>query len=141
MHITNYKVEKIVPNWMINLYVPDPLTPVYRASILNGVCSVESMRSLTEEEILTTRNLLSMFHLTEDTPETFTWNTGKVISISKDDREKVLEELHQHRIYQIGRFGLWNRKLLVDSTINQAKEVVRFLSNLDSWENVKKKLV
>jgi hypothetical protein len=40
IYITNYKVEKIVPNWMINLYIPDPNTPVYRASILNGICSV-----------------------------------------------------------------------------------------------------
>ena len=55
--------------------------------------------------------------------ERYTWKTGKVISISVDDREKVIENLIKKNIYPIGRFGLWNRKLLVDNTIGQAKMV------------------
>jgi len=146
LHITNYKLEKIVPNWMINLYIPDPSSPVYRASMLNGVCSVESMRELNQEEIYFTRRTLGMFHLTDEEPERFIWKTGKVISISIDDRIKLIEELHKLDIYQIGRFGLWNRKLLMDSTISQAKAVVDYIIGqrgvepIYNWDYLKNKL-
>jgi hypothetical protein len=136
VHITNYKVDRIVPNWMINLYIPDPNSPVYRASLLNGVCSVESMRELNEHEIYFTRNVLGMFHISLEEPEKFTWKTGKVTSISIDDRIKLVEELHKLEIYQIGRFGLWNRKLLVDSTIGQAKAVVDYIDGLRNLESI-----
>ena len=140
VHVSNFEVEKIVPNWMINLYVPDLSTPVYRASILNGICSVESIRPLTKHELHSVRDTLSMFHFKEEEPKTFTWNTGKVVSIDMDDREKLVEILKSHGIYSIGRFGLWNRKLLVDSTINQAKSVVDHLYG-EEWTITKDKLV
>ncbi len=124
VHITNYKVEKIVPNWMINLYIPDKNSPIYRASILNGVCSVESIRPLGNGETWQARDLLSMFHLVDEDPQKFTWNTGKVISISIDDREKILEILSKVNIHLVGRFARWDRKLLIDSTIDQAKNIV-----------------
>lgn len=122
--IANYCVEKIVPNWMINLYIPDKNFPIYRASILNGICSVESTRELRESEMWQARDLLSMFHIVDCAPEKFTWWTGKVVSISTDDRVKLIEEMKKLDIYLVGRFARWDRKLLVDTTINQAKEVV-----------------
>lgn len=124
VYITNYCVEKIVPNWMINLYIPDKFSPVYRASILNGICSVESVRELRESEMWQVRDTLSMFHLVDCVPEKFTWWTGKVVSISIDDRNKLDEEMNKMGIYLVGRFARWDRKLLVDSTINQSKDVV-----------------
>jgi hypothetical protein len=132
VYITNYCVEKIVPNWMINLYVPDKNSPVYRASILNGICSVESIRELRESEMWQVRDLLSMFHLSDCKPEKFTWWTGKVISISIDERAKLDEEMSKLNIHLVGRFARWDRKLLVDSTINQAKEVVDKILNDNS---------
>ena len=140
VYISNYKVEKIVPNWMINLYVPSPQTPIYRASILNGICSVESMRELSEHETHIARDLLDMFHISEDPCEKFTWNTGKVISINQDERERLVEDLKKRDVYFIGRFALWNRKLLVDSTINQAKMVVEHLCGLD-WSVAREILI
>ncbi len=127
VYIANYKVERIVPNWMINLYVPDLKTPVYRASILNGICSVESIRELNEHELHSVRDLLNMFHIADGAPEKFTWWTGKVISISVDDREMIERELKKFGIHLVGRFATWNRKLLVDTTINQAKLLVESL--------------
>jgi hypothetical protein len=125
VYITNYKVEKIVPNWMINLYIPDKNSPVYRASILNGICSVESIRTLTKGEIWQVKDMLGMFHLSmEEEVKTYTWSTGKVISISMDERYKAQQELEKLGIYLVGRFACWNRKLLIDNTISQSKEVV-----------------
>jgi hypothetical protein len=129
-----------VPNWMINIYIPDLFTAIYRFSILNGICSVESMRELSDHEIASTVSLLNMFHIRQDGVERFTWNTGKVISISIDDRNRLVEALKSVDIYSIGRFGLWNRKLLVDSTIEQAKMVVEHIYGAP-WSITKDKLV
>jgi len=126
VYITNFKVENIVPNWLINLYVPERYSPVYRASILNNICSVESMKELDDRDV---RNVLDMFFMfrIDGLIERYTWSTGKVISINSDDRSKLVELLANKNIYQIGRFGLWNRKLLIDSTIYQAKQVVKHI--------------
>lgn len=124
IYVTNYKVDKIVPNWMINLYLPSPHTPVYRASILNGICSVESIRALNQQELYTTKLLLQMFHLTMDEPTSYEWKTGKIISISQDKRVKITEQMSHYSIQLVGRFALWDRKLLVHSTIDGAKMAV-----------------
>ncbi len=141
VYVTNFKVEKIVPNWLINLYVPQKGIPVYRLSILNNVCSVESISELSPKDTWFTRNLIeTFFHLSPEEPEVFTWNTGKVMSITIDERLKVVEELKSKDIYQIGRFGLWNRKLLIDSTILQAKFVVDYINGID-WESTREVLI
>lgn len=131
VYITNYKVERIVPNWMINIYIPDIESPIYRASFLNGVCSVESIRPLTDIEMSKiVPSMLGMFHIPFQIAEEAHWPTGKVMSISIDDRNRILGELIDKGIYTIGRFGQWDRKLLVDSTINQAHNVVEIISQL-----------
>lgn len=145
IYVANYKVNGIVPNWMINIYIPDLRTPIYRASLLNGICSTESIKELTEHDTHKVADFLNMFHLNFDSIERYSWKTGKVISISKDDREKLVEILKSHQIYSIGRFGLWNRKLLIDSTINQSKAVVEYLCGAEfhtpTWEDCKEELL
>lgn len=138
--VANYKVDKIVPNWMINVYIPDFRTPIYRASFLNGICSVESIKELTDHDIHGIADFLNMFHINLDGVEKYNWKTGKVISISIQEREKLVDRLKEMNIYQIGRFGLWNRKLLIDSTINQAKAVVEHLHGA-GWEIIRNKLI
>jgi len=140
VYICNAVVDKIVPNWMINLYVPNSNTPMYRASLLNNVVSIESIHEMSREEVDTAFDVLRMFHIDRDSSEVYTWNTGKVMSISIDQREGIITKMAKKNFYSIGRFGLWNRKLLVDSTIGQAESVVKFLLNKESWEDVKSKL-
>lgn len=146
IYVTNYDVERIVPNWLINLYVPNPEVAMYRVSILNGIASVESTRDLTEQEInMQIPSVLSMFHLKSSmetgalrySAKPFKWETGKVVSISYDCRRELVDKMHAHSFYSIGRFGLWNRKLLVDSTINQAANVARYISGDTSIDIIK----
>lgn len=124
IYVTNFKVERIVPNWMINIYIPSVETEIYRASILNGILSVESTEPLDSERIDFAKANLSMFHIVDEEPEHFEWKEGKIDSISIDERERLLEESHKVGFYPVGRFSQWNRKLLMDSTIAQAKEAV-----------------
>lgn len=142
VYITNYKVERIVPNWMINLYIPDIESPIYRASFLNGVCSVESIRPLTDIEMAKiVPSMLGMFHIPFQIAEEAHWPTGKVMSISIDDRARIVDELKSKDIYSVGRFGLWNRKLLVDTTINQSHSIVDYLWSGTGWEGCKQLLI
>lgn len=129
IHITNYKVSNIVPNWLINLYIPSKEISIYRASILNGICSVESVQELSETEI--SKRIPSLLHMFDfnlaSKATTYEWKNGKIMSISRQQRESIIKALHVYGIYQIGRFGLWNRKLLIDSTINQSFFVVEHI--------------
>lgn len=139
VYITNFKVNDIVPNWLINIYVPERYSPVYRASILNNIFSIESMRPLTDRgDIKNALDMFFMFRLVDEEPQRATWTTGKVISISIDDRIRVVEEFMKYDVYPIGRFGLWNRKLLIDNTIKQAKEVVHYLINKNTTPYISK---
>lgn len=140
IHVANYKVDRIVPNWMINVYIPDASISIYRASFLNGICSVESTKAIDDWEIVKIAKFLDMFYLSTNGVQGYEWKTGKVVSISTDDRAELIEILKGKDIYQIGRFGLWNRKLLIDSTINQAKAVVEYLNGA-SWEDIKSILI
>lgn len=127
IEVANFPVNKIVPNWLINLYIPDLNCVAYRASILNNAISLESVQSLKKPEILPgLKKLLGNFDIDFDKPEHYTWKTGKIISISTDVRREIVSYLDEQSIYSLGRFGLWNRKLLVDSTINQADKIVKY---------------
>lgn len=127
IHITNIKINRIVPNWLINLYIPDPSNSVYRVSILNNLASVESETELSNEEVESLKKLLEMFYLDTKSIQRYNWEKGKLISISYDERKKLVNELYEKNIFSFGRFGLWNRKLLVHSTISQAASIVNYI--------------
>lgn len=141
VHICNAKVDKIVPNWMINLYVPDSDTPMYRGSLLNNLISIESTHLMNDDEVEGALNLLSIFHIDKESVQTYTWETGKVMSISIDDREQLVNEMEKKDFYSIGRFGLWNRKLLVDSTIKQAELVAKYINHKEPWDAIISRLI
>lgn len=126
IEVLNFRVNKIVPNWLINLYVPDRQIPVYRASVLNGQISMESIRKIEEDEFRDLIDTFGMFYIAKDSVERYTWTTGKIMSLSIDQRKRIVESLLPQSIFTIGRFGLWNRKLLIDSTINQAKMITDY---------------
>lgn len=126
--IVNFTIEKIVPNWLINLYVPDPKQKVYRLSILNGVASIESVCKIEKTEYGLIKELFKMFHLNIEDPKEYTWSSGKIVSLDIDTRDKILQYFVSMGIFPIGRFGTWNNKLLVDTTINQAMEVSKYIN-------------
>jgi len=138
IHVSNYPIENIVPNWMINIYLPNKNVAPYRASILNGICSVESIKKLSTQEAQEVPRMLKMFRIGE-LENDYVWEKGKILSISIDQRKELVEMFADKGIYQIGRFGLWNRKLLVDSTINQAQAAVKHIS-VGGWKELLGKL-
>ena len=136
--IRNYEVRGISSDWFINVYVPDPLVNYYRYSVLNKTLSVESTKKLTNKS---GENYLStMFDLSHTFTE-YEWKTGKIISIGRDERGRYIDEFSKHNIYLIGRFGLFNRKLLMHSTIKQANKVVKYLTNESTYDSLKENLL
>ncbi len=127
IEIFNFKVNKIVPNWLINLYIPDKNQKPYRISILNNKASVESIELIEKTDYESIRQLFRMFYINLDEIERSKWKEGKIISIDIDSRRKILEKFIPKDIFLLGRFGLWDQKLLIDSTIRQAKEIAYYL--------------
>ena len=119
--ILNMKVDKISPDWLINIYVPNPNTLVYRASLINGQISVESTKEIINAEKV--KQMFYMFHIDEKTASSFNWRNAKINAIDKKEQLRILEELTNMDILQFGRYGLWNNKVLIDETIWQAKEI------------------
>lgn len=128
IEITNFKVDRIVPNWLINIYVPSVKHKPYRMSILNNNASIESVEKIKETDFGVVQQLFKMFHLDISEHKEYTWWQGKIISLDLDMREKILKHFIPLGVFLIGRFGQWNNKLLMDSTINQASEVSHYIS-------------
>lgn len=128
--VTNYEVKNIVPNWMINLYIPELKFPAYRISVLNNTMSIESCKELAFiDEMEMSHYLREYFEYDIQSKQSYNWKTGKIISISKDDRGEIIDYFENYDIFLIGRFGLWNRKLLMHNTAFQSKKVVEYLCN------------
>ena len=139
--ITNFSVDRIVPNWLINIYIPSKRTSIYRFSILNGRVSVESSGGFANNKDLDF--FLRKFFVLKNTKKEFEWKIGKVISIDRDKRLKLIELFKKYDCFSLGRFGLWNRKLLMDSTINQAYLIANHIygdrseNTEEDWNKIK----
>ena len=125
LYITNYRTTNIVPNWMIVLYMSDPKFPPYRISCFNHIISLESMNEIThDEEIIIKYIIRDMFDYELESKSSYVWETGRIFGVNKHKRKEIVDALTSHSIFPIGRFGLWNGKLRMDDTIEQAQRVV-----------------
>ncbi len=126
LYIVNYATTNIVPNWLVSLYIADDKFPVYRITIMNNIMSMESLSRLTSaEEHITKYHLDRYFEYSLETREDYVWETGRIWGIDKTKREEIVKRYGERGIYLIGRFGTWDGKLIMDTTILQAKETVR----------------
>ena len=125
VYVTNYKTENIVPNWLICLYISDNKFPVYRITVLNNILSMESLTKLTvSEEHIIKYHLERYFDYSLDSKQDYAWETGRIWGLSKEDREEVVKKFADNDIHLLGRFGQWNGKLTMDTTVLQAKEII-----------------
>lgn len=125
IYATNYKTEKIVPNWLICLYISDDKFPAYRITILNNIISLESLTKLEpSDEYVLKYHLERYFDYELNTKSEGIWQTGRIWGLKKQDRKEAITPLIENNIYPLGRFGLWNGKLTMDTTILQAHAIV-----------------
>lgn len=128
VHVTNYKTTGIIPNWLVGIYIPDMDFPPYRITILNNIISMESSHKLTQEDEYNIKyHLGKQYDYELDTKTEYSWDTGRIWGLRPWDREKVVRELVEKDIYPLGRYGLWNGKLTMDTTAIQARDIVEFL--------------
>ena len=129
LHITNYQTTRIVANWLISLYVADDQFPVYRITVLNNTISMESLAALTlEDEYIVRYHLKRYLDYDMATRQSYCWETGRIWGLTKAERAQVVRTFAEDSIYLLGRFGLWNGKLLLDNTIKQARYIVKYLT-------------
>lgn len=123
--VTNYKNNKIVPNWLIGLYISDADFPPYRVTALGDVLSLESLRELTtEDEHLVRYHLGRHFNYELSSVSRYEWKTGRIWGLSPSQRDVVVDRFKQYGIHLLGRFGRWDGKMVMDSTIVQAQQIV-----------------
>ncbi len=125
LFITNYKTEKIVPNWLICLYISDNKFPVYRITILNNIISMESLAKLTlAEEHIIKYHLDRYFEYELESKQDYLWDTGRIWGLDKTTRERIVKLFQDDRIRLLGRYGNWDGKLEMTGTILQAKQII-----------------
>ena len=125
LYITNYKTTNIVPNWLIALYMSDPKFPPYRITVLNNILSMESLTKLSyENEVIIKYVIGDLFDYELSSKSEYAWETGRIFGIQKLEREEIINSFKSKDIHLLGRYSEWNGKLLIDSTIARAKEIV-----------------
>lgn len=123
--ITNYKTENIVSNWLLGLYISDPQFPPYRITVLNNIISMESVKEMTRsEEEIVKYHLGRYFDYSIDTGQKYIWETGRIFGLTKEQRELMVCKFANENIHLLGRFARWDGKLLLDTTIAQAKMII-----------------
>ena len=128
LFITNYKTNNIVPNWMIVLYMSDPKFPPYRISCFNNIISLESMAEIQHDDEVVIKYIIGeLFDYDLESKSQYKWETGRIFGINKIERKNMVDYLTGMNIFPIGRFGLWNGKIRIDDTIEQAQRVVSTL--------------
>jgi hypothetical protein len=126
IHITNYITTGIVRNWRIQLYVADAQFPVYRITVLNGILSMESLQALSvEDEVIIRYHLQRYFEYELSSKSTYIWPTGRIWGITKEERRTITAELATAGIYPLGRFGQWDGKMNMDTTIQSAIQLAK----------------
>ena len=125
VYVTNYKTEKIVPNWLVCLYISDDKFPVYRVTVLNNILSMESLKKLSpSEEHIIKYHLERYFEYELESKQDYAWETGRIWGLAKNDREEVVKMFADKNVHLLGRFGQWDGKLTMDTTIIQAREII-----------------
>ena len=124
LYITNYTTTNIVPNWLIVLYIADAKFPPYRITVMNNILSMESMDEMSrDDELIVKYHIAELFDYDLSSKTNYKWEQGRIFGVTKEERKSIADNLISKSIYQIGRFGLWDGKLRMDTTIKQAKMV------------------
>ena len=140
LHITNYKAKNVVPNWLIILYMADQKFPPYRITCFNNIISMESLYEMThDDEVIVKYIAGDLFDYDLDSVSKYKWETGRIFGLTREQRMKLVTELAKYNVFPVGRFALWNGKLLLNSTIRQSKAVVDGLGMQADYEAIIKK--
>lgn len=128
LFIANYRTTNIVSNWLIVLYMSDPKFPPYRITAFNGLISMESMKPLTHEDEIVIKYLIGdLFDYDLESKQEYKWETGRIFGLERKDREEMIESFNECGIFPLGRYGTWNGKETMDTTILSAKNIIKSL--------------
>ncbi len=118
------------------IYFPDPVTPIYRASITGSMLIVEEQAAEPEEDA----PLAWMKEAFGIEPEALEplgaseQSFGKVDELEAATRKRVLHELTaRYGIFSLGRFATW-RNVLLDDVVNDIVVIKRLLKTQSPYE-------
>jgi len=124
------------------MYYPDPALPVYRASVMGDVLSIEMVQDMLSvplnmiPELVEAQNLVTMVldSLGIDAKDVTKLDEGSQlgkISYAVDDRVRknwILKLTLDHGIYSLGRFALW-KNILQDDVYEDSMKIRSFIES------------
>lgn len=133
VYVIRYRVKNA--NLNLSMYYPSPQTPVYRASVMKDVLSIEMVEELRpkdggvvhyEEEVLNSLGIDSsdITYLDEGS------QLGK-ISYNVDERLRknwVYRLTAEHWIYSLGRFAIW-KNILQDDVYEDVQKIRGYIES------------
>ena len=121
----NYPAKDIVANFFVGLYIPDHEFPAYRITVLDKVISIEFLSSPTDYQLSTVKHFLGKhfaYDLDELTRSCFA--TGRIWGLEPEQRRGIVRRFEEDSVYLVGRYGRWDGKLTIETTIKQAQQAV-----------------
>ena len=134
-------------NLNVSMYYPDPDLPVYRASVMGDVLSIEMIQDMlpvlpamipelieAQKYVLTVLNSLGI-----DIKDVSSIDQGSQlgkISYAVDDRIRknwILKLTLEHGIYSLGRFALW-KNILQDDVFEDSMKIRSFIESGTHYE-------
>jgi hypothetical protein len=121
-------------NLNLSMYYPSPSTPVYRASVMKDIMSVEMIDSEVTEENLETALQEVFESLGIDTDDVKQLDHGTQlgkISYNVDNRVRknwIYRLTNEYWIYSLGRFALW-KNILQDDVYDDARKIREFIES------------
>ncbi|WVW37805.1 hypothetical protein Gekk315_00093 [Aeromonas phage Gekk3-15] len=131
IHVDTYQI----PNCDVyqTLYFPNPQYGVYRASITGDKLIVERISSDEWVDQLAIHHIMNAFGLPYNSAnpvyiETNTQSFGKIVPLSKPERDAVLYRLtREYDVYSLGRFATW-RNILLDDVAKDVEVIHKLIS-------------
>lgn len=120
------------------LYYPHPDLLTYRATLQDGVLTIESMDKIEALEVfhvfdsfgISINSIAKDQLIIHNHMQTF----GKLSPIDEQARRKAIYDLTQkYHVYSLGRVATWREKVLLDDCINDIN-VIRRLINSDHYD-------
>lgn len=115
------------------IYFPDPITPVYRATITGDRLIIEATSKpnrMDEEEVLKAFGLTE-FHITWLDEQDWSTRYGKIDTIDETQRKAFMLWLTlKHNVFCLGRFATW-RNILLDDVVDDMLKITTMVDNYD----------
>lgn len=133
IYVNKYRIDNCDAH--MTVYYTDPRNPIYRASLVKDILTIESMDTVDgSDEIHVFDSFGIDPYKAEIITSNFQQNNGKISPIDENTRRNFIHSMTvDHNVYSLGRFATW-RNLLLDDVFKDLL-VIKRLMNKDLYQH------